>query len=417
MKTRLLIIIGIVIIGVIVTSTVGTMQYQSVYNQNCSSDDGYVVGFLKCMYINEDFSESASQDIIDARDNLKELYRINPSLGTFHLKDAVSGYGIGDGFLVVYIVDEYYNDKEIRNLIKNTVVDITDDKVDIEFMTERAGEPIPILEGYEFCVENEKECYFVECADNEIYHRGICMTPETKKRSESIGEVEPEEQVWSGAEGMCAEGYPDCEDYVGSIVEPGFKNEEPFTKIEIMFGEPLNDKLVPVIFTEVTTHAETLDEIMVWNFELIGHSGDDRRVVWDTLPKDKRIWYVINDDGQDILIPANIAVPADQHLYEMDCGFFQTVEGESAHPTLLQIKNNTSVIYAQNSRIGIYPDSNEEYSFEFASIFRNYVQFPEDAVEIISQETKECKLTQNVEDDLTGKYTDGYYTKMTFRFN
>ena len=95
-------------------------------------------------------------------------------------------------------------------------------------MTERAGEPIPILEGYEFCVENEKECYFVECADNEIYHRGICMTPETKERSESI-EVEPEEQVWSGAEGMCAEGYPDCEDYVGSIVEYEIQGEFTWT--------------------------------------------------------------------------------------------------------------------------------------------------------------------------------------------
>ena len=63
-------------------------------------------------------------------------------------------------------------------------------------------------------------------------------------------------------------------------LEPPFEKEEPFTKIEIMFGEKLNDGLVPVIFTEVTTNAETLDEIIVWNFELIGHSGGDRRVVW-----------------------------------------------------------------------------------------------------------------------------------------
>jgi len=200
--------------------------------------------------------------------------------------------------------------------------------------------------------------------------------------------------------------------------EPPFEKEEPFTKIEIMFGEQLNDKLVPVTFTEVTTNAETLDEIMVWNFQLIGHSGDDRRVVWDILPKDKRIWYEITDDnGQDIRMTENIAIPLDLHNYEMNCGFFQTVEGESAHPTLLQIKKNTSTIYAQNSRMEIYPDSNGEYSFEFASIFENYVSFPEDAVEIMSRETRKCKLTHNVENDLTGKYIDGYYTKMTFRFN
>ncbi len=206
-----------------------------------------------------------------------------------------------------------------------------------------------------------------------------------------------------------------------SIPEPEhpFEQEDSFTKIEIMFGEQLDDKLVPVIFTEVTTNSETLDEIMVWNFELIGHSGDDRRVVWDTLPKDKRIGYKItDDDGLDIRIPENIiSIPLDLHGYKMDCGFFQTVAGESAHPTLFEIKNNTSTIYAQNSRIGIYPYSNGEYSFEFASIFPNNVSFPEDAVEIISQNTRECKLTHNVENDFTEKYTDGYYTKMTFRFN
>lgn len=30
------------------------------------------------------------------------------------------------------------------------------------------------------------------CADNEIYDHGICMTPETKERTESIGEIENE---------------------------------------------------------------------------------------------------------------------------------------------------------------------------------------------------------------------------------
>ena len=65
--------------------------------------------------------------------------------------------------------------------------------------------------------------------------------------------------------------------------------------------------------------------------------------------------------------------------------------------------------------MGIYPDSNGEYSFEFASIFEHYVKFSEDSAEIISQESKSCKLTQNIEEDPEGKYTDGYYTKMVFR--
>ncbi len=64
MKTRLLIIIGIVIIGVIVASTAGTMEYQSTYNQNCNSDGGKIVGFLKCIYINEDFGETRTSKVL-----------------------------------------------------------------------------------------------------------------------------------------------------------------------------------------------------------------------------------------------------------------------------------------------------------------------------------------------------------------
>jgi len=196
--------------------------------------------------------------------------------------------------------------------------------------------------------------------------------------------------------------------------EPPFEKKEPQSKIEVMFGEKLDDGLLPVTFTEVTTHAETLDEITVWNFELIGHSGDDRKIVWDTLPEDKRVWYEItDDDGLDIRMPENVVIPADQHIYQMDCGSLHK-EGESAHPTLLQIKNNTSTIYAKNSQRGIYPDSNGEYSFEFASIFEHYVRFPEDSAEIIFHNSMNCKLTQNIEDDPQGKYTDGYYTTMVF---
>jgi len=55
MKSPFLIIIGIITIGVIVASTIGTIQIQSVHDLNCNSDGGYVVGFLRCTYIHEDY--------------------------------------------------------------------------------------------------------------------------------------------------------------------------------------------------------------------------------------------------------------------------------------------------------------------------------------------------------------------------
>lgn len=194
---------------------------------------------------------------------------------------------------------------------------------------------------------------------------------------------------------------------------------KPSTVIEISFGKPITRNFLPVVFSEITINAESLDKITVWKFELIGHSGDDRRIVWDTVPKDTGIFYEITDgSGQDIIdhtrMPENWAIPADQHVYNMDCGVFHTVTGESAHPSSFPIKNNTDTIIAKNSWMGIYPNSDGEYSFEFASLFETTVKLPEGA-KIIYQESKHCKLTHNIEDDPKGKYSDGYYTKMVFR--
>lgn len=57
MNTALLIIIGIASVTIIAVSSISILDYQTKYDQNCNSDGGYVVGFLRCTYINEDFSE------------------------------------------------------------------------------------------------------------------------------------------------------------------------------------------------------------------------------------------------------------------------------------------------------------------------------------------------------------------------
>jgi hypothetical protein len=61
MKTRFLVVIGIIVTGVITVSTIVTIEYQSTYNQNCNSDGGHVVGFLRCTYINEDFEHQSTK--------------------------------------------------------------------------------------------------------------------------------------------------------------------------------------------------------------------------------------------------------------------------------------------------------------------------------------------------------------------
>lgn len=145
--------------------------------------------------------------------------------------------------------------------------------------------------------------------------------------------------------------------------EPPFEKQDPDTKIEVMFGDRLSNQLVPVIITEVTTNADDLNKITVWNFDLIGHSGGNRYVTWDVLSKDKRIGYEITkaDTGLDIVNcsdeSALYVIPLDPHGYEMNCGLFWTVNGESTHPTTFPI-HNTHTILAKNSRMGIFPYPN-----------------------------------------------------------
>ena len=56
MKTKFLVITGILTVSVIVASTIGTLEYQTEYNQNCHDENGKITGFLNCTLIHEDFS-------------------------------------------------------------------------------------------------------------------------------------------------------------------------------------------------------------------------------------------------------------------------------------------------------------------------------------------------------------------------
>jgi hypothetical protein len=86
-------------------------------------------------------TSTTHQNLIDARNKLREIYQINSSLGPFNIKDVIVGYGIGDGFLVVDILEKYYDSDEDRKLIIQKIIDITDEKVDIEFNSSGAIVP------------------------------------------------------------------------------------------------------------------------------------------------------------------------------------------------------------------------------------------------------------------------------------
>jgi hypothetical protein len=78
-------------------------------------------------------TSTTHQNLIDARNKLREIYHANASLGSFNIKDVIVGHGMGDGFLIVDILKEYYDSAEDRELIIQKIVDITGGNVDIEF--------------------------------------------------------------------------------------------------------------------------------------------------------------------------------------------------------------------------------------------------------------------------------------------
>lgn len=82
------------------------------------------------------------QNLLDARDKLREAYYANVSLGLFNIKDVIVGYGIGDGFLVVDILEKYYFSD--RKIIEEKIIDITGGNVDIGFIPSKAIIPTSV---------------------------------------------------------------------------------------------------------------------------------------------------------------------------------------------------------------------------------------------------------------------------------
>lgn len=111
-------------------------------------DEGFKQINETCLQIKQDPEPEPTsidhQNLIDARNKLREIYDIDSSLGPFNIKDVIVGHGMGDGFLIVDILKEYYDSAEDRELIIQKIVDITGGNVDIEFNSSGAIAPTNI---------------------------------------------------------------------------------------------------------------------------------------------------------------------------------------------------------------------------------------------------------------------------------
>ena len=72
MKTRFL-IIGIISAVVITATVVGTIEYQSTYNENCTATDGKITGFLRCTLTHADYDSPESAMKAEIQENLDKI--------------------------------------------------------------------------------------------------------------------------------------------------------------------------------------------------------------------------------------------------------------------------------------------------------------------------------------------------------
>lgn len=183
----------------------------------------------------------------------------------------------------------------------------------------------------------------------------------------------------------------------------------------ITIGNKIPDSggLVPVIVTDVTNHAESLDSITVWDFLPIGLNGDNIHKTWETLTQNySKFYQVVDKYGNDIIdhsrLPEPFGITLELRIYPSICGS-QKVVGEGGHPPVMPIKKGNSMVFAKNADKGLLPDSNGEYTLQLLSLFETKLELPK-GVKIISNQTESCFLEYKFDN-----FTKSFYTKTVFK--
>lgn len=189
------------------------------------------------------------------------------------------------------------------------------------------------------------------------------------------------------------------------------------TREILTIGSKISDNgLVPVMTAEVTSNAQSLDSITVWDFLPMGYDGDNRGTTWDILPNSYNVSYkVVDEHDSDIIdtsrLPEPFAVTLEEVEYGATCGSGEKVWGVSGHVAQIPIKKGNAIVFAKNSNDGILPDSNGVYSLKFFSLFQTTVELPRNA-KILSNDTETCSLSSTINNS-----SQGYYTNMAFKLD
>lgn len=210
--------------------------------------------------------------------------------------------------------------------------------------------------------------------------------------------VEYRDQVWGYVD------WPKLESF--EYIPP--KYLDAYTYLDIIFGEPREDKLLPITIREYTRKANHFDQIISWNFAFVKNTEDTQRYeYWDFLPQEEQIRYnVVGGDFvsiRDESMPYVGVIDAIAYESEIDCGSLGLQTIETAPPNTIPIQKGNYHVIVEYREFGIYPDKDGIYSFEMAAFFdiRNSSL---DKVTMISDEKEYCNWTGDIHPYLDPEY-------------
>lgn len=199
------------------------------------------------------------------------------------------------------------------------------------------------------------------------------------------------------------------------------KYGDAYTNIEVLLGEPKQDKLLPIIIREYTRKANDFDSITSWDFSFVKNTAETQKTkYWKFLPQDERISYnVIGGNFTSIIDKTrkhSFDIPATSYLTEVDCESAGLKEVVTAVPVTFPIISDNYHVIVEHKRYGIYPDENDVYSFKMVSFFNINDNFPDTAL-MLSEEKYSCDWIEKPSSDLIDQEypTEPTYVEWKFK--
>lgn len=210
--------------------------------------------------------------------------------------------------------------------------------------------------------------------------------------------VEYQEQVWGHVD------WPKLEPFEYIPAKYGDAN----TSLEIIFGEPYENELLPITIREATRKANNFEDITIWNFAFVKNTDDTQKFeYWDFIPKaDRGSFDVVGGDFTSIIDESkeySTVIVAVELVSEIDCGDLGIQEISTGSPYTIPIQKDNYHVFVDHKKFGIFPDEDGVYSFKMASFF-DINNRSIDNMTMISEEYEHCDWIGNIFPHLDPEY-------------